>query len=120
MHPLASNRYLWLIVPLVAFGGIVISQSLQSAGVVVSGSVMFLPVDPGVWGNIIGSFIIAGIAYIKPRRDLVSLLTPVYAVIIFLADDQIRGLLVLQVMYAITLTILAIRLEKLYSGGVPR
>ena len=116
MHPLASHRYLWLIVPLVAFGGVVISLSLQSASVDVSGSVAFLPVDPGVWGNIIGSFIIAGIAYIKPRRDIVSLLTPVYALIIFLADDQIRGLLVLQVMYAITLTILAIRLEKLYSG----
>jgi hypothetical protein len=116
MHPLATNRFLWLIVPLVAFGGIVISQSMQSVGVVFPESVFYLPVDPGVWGNIVGSFLIAGIAYIKPRRDIVSLLTPIYAVIIFLADDQIRGLLVLQVMYAFTLTIMAIRLEKLYSG----
>lgn len=72
--------------------------------------------DPGTfyWGCIAGSFVLAYLAYCKKKQDFVSLLTPVYAIIIFLGLE-IQPNLYTQALYAGSLTILLIRLHANFS-----
>lgn len=72
--------------------------------------------DPGsfFWGCIAGSFVLAYLARIKKKLDIVSLLTPVYAVIIFMGLE-ISPNMVLQTLYAASLTILLYRLHTQFS-----
>ena len=72
--------------------------------------------DPGnfYWGCIAGSFVLAYLARIKKKLDIVSLLTPVYAVISFMGLE-IQPNMVLQTLYAASLTILIYRLHKQFS-----
>lgn len=72
--------------------------------------------DPGsfIWGAIAGSFVLAYLAFIKKKRDIVSLLTPVYAMIIFTGLELPSNLL-LQILFAASLTILVVRLHIRFS-----
>ncbi|WFN35486.1 hypothetical protein L1S32_05090 [Methanogenium sp. S4BF] len=99
-------EYAWLSVPVIAFAGIVIGIILPVN--ILSGSV-------GVWGCIISSFILCGIALLKPKRDLVSLLVPLFAIIIFNPWSEFTTGPIMQILFAATITIIAVRLEKNYS-----
>lgn len=72
--------------------------------------------DPGsfIWGAIAGSFVLAYLAFIKKKRDIVSLLTPVYAMIIF-TGLEIPSNILLQILFAASLTILVVRLHIRFS-----
>jgi len=72
--------------------------------------------DPGsfFWGCIIGSFILAYLSRIKKKLDIVSLLTPVYALISFMGLE-IKPNMILQTLYAASLTILIYRLHMQFS-----
>lgn len=99
----------WISVPAVSLGAVAVSVVLVYLQV--SGSYL-----PGILGCVVASFILAGIALLKPRRDIVSLLAPMYAIIIFnpFGGFNIEGIM-LQLLYAITITAVAYRLEKRYS-----
>ncbi|HWQ66439.1 MAG TPA: hypothetical protein VN372_06175 [Methanospirillum sp.] len=104
-----SNReqILTYIVLFLLWGGIIVSIFLAFAGITS---------DPGsfFWGCLAGSVVLSYLAYIKKKMDIVSLLTPVYAVIIFLGLE-IPVNLGLQIMFAGSLTILIIRLHTRFS-----
>jgi hypothetical protein len=106
-------RYIWLSVPLFAFGGIILSLILFWAGILPEGTAGLL--NPGITGNVIGSFILAYFAIRKQTKDIVALFVPVYAVIILLLDEYTGKMLLLQVLYAASLLILVIRLEKKFT-----
>jgi hypothetical protein len=100
----------WLGVPIISLGGVLLGSIL---GLTDAPSILM---NPGIIGCIIGSFLLAGIAYLKPRRDLVSLLAPMYAIIIFNPYSEFgKDEIALQALYAITLTAVAYRLEKRFS-----
>ena len=107
MNPLHNER-IWLLVPIVSIGGVLLG--------LLPGTTFLLP--PGVWGCVIGSFLLAYLALRKPKKDLVALLTPVYAVLIF-ADESFRALIVLPILYAASLTILVLRLNARFSTPDP-
>ena len=70
------------------------------------------PTSPfGAIGCVLGSIAIAVLALRKKKKDIVSLCTPIFAVIIFITPWRPPDLL-MQVLYAATLTALVIRLEK--------
>ncbi len=93
----------WVLVPAISFGSTLIG-----------GMLTFLIV--GTAGSIIASILLAYLAYLKPRKDIVSLLTPLYAVLIFLNDSFDPALLLpIQILYAASLTILVIRLNARFS-----
>lgn len=108
------SKRLWAVVPAVAFGGVLVSV----AALLASGESVMNVYHPywavGKWGCIIASFILAYVAYQKKRKDLVSLLAPLYAVLIFLTGDFSGGP-IMQAVYAATITILAVRLEKRFE-----
>ena len=100
---------LWIAVPAVSFGGIGIELLLASGGFPYA-------VWAGIAGCVAASFILFYQAYLKPRRDIVSLFVPLYAVLIFIVPNEIRSLVIVQALYAATITVLAVRLEKLFNA----
>ncbi len=101
LQKFAQNRYAWLLVPLTTFGGIALRYLGDSYLI-------------GVLGCLLGAFIIAGLAYLKPRRDVVSLFAPVYAVIIFYGLENAPTDVTLW-LFAASISALAIRLQKRFS-----
>ncbi len=58
------------------------------------------------------------LAFLKKRRDIVSLCVPIFAVIIFITPMvtlETRPGLLMEVLYAATLTALLVRLEKRFA-----
>jgi hypothetical protein len=102
-----GRRHLWILVPALAWGGIL-------AGFLLPFSPPLLPF--GSLGCVLGSFAIAALAFARKRKDIVSLCTPIFAVIIFVVPLETRPGLLMQVLYAATLTALVIRLEKRFSN----
>ncbi len=66
------------------------------------------------WGGIAGSFTLAYLAYNKKKQDFVSLLTPIYAIIIFLGLE-IQPTILTQILYVGSLTVLLYRLHANFS-----
>lgn len=100
-------HYAWTSVPVISFAGIIIT-------------IVFIN-DPilmyaGMVGCLIASFALALIAYFKPKKDIVSLLAPLYALIIFNPWSEFSRGLVMQIMYAVTILVITWRLEKKFNG----
>jgi len=95
-------KYAWVSAPIIAFAGIALGMIIDMNTI-------------GIGGCIISSFILCGIALLKPKRDLVSLLVPLFAIIIFNPWSEFSTGLTMQILFAATVTIIAIRLEKRYS-----
>ncbi|MDK2862497.1 MAG: hypothetical protein PWQ46_207 [Methanomicrobiaceae archaeon] len=100
---------LWMAVPAVSFGGIGVGLLLME---VVEFSYGFWA---GIAGCVIASCLLFYQAYSKPRRDLVSLFTPLYAVLIFLLPNEVGSMVIVQVVFAATISLLSVRVEKLFN-----
>jgi hypothetical protein len=96
-------------VPLIAFGVTGIGILLWSAG---------YPVDFQYTsiGCMISSFILAYLAWIRPRKDIVALSTPIYGIVFLATPIEAAAGAVLQLLYAAGLTVLLIRLKRRFSG----
>lgn len=117
-------KYAWVSAPIIAFAGIAIgilsiwisNPDISLIGIIIGeitkDSVL---ASAGIWGCIISSFIVCGIALLKPRRDLVSLLVPIFAILIFNPWSEFNTGLMMQILFAATITVIAVRLEKRYS-----
>ena len=95
-------KYAWVSAPIIAFAGIAVGTLLDINAI-------------GIGGCIISSFIICGIALLKPKRDLVSLLVPLFAILIFNPWSEFTTGPIMQILFAATITVIAVRLEKRYS-----
>jgi hypothetical protein len=95
-------------VPVLCFGGAALGMLLWQGGYIR---------DPGsfYWGSLAGSVLLAYLAWQKPRRDIVSLLAPLYAVIIFLVPLENKPTVLLQLLFGASLTVLVVRLNLLFS-----
>lgn len=98
------ERFFSILVLLFAWGGIGIGYLLNSMGLIE---------NPGsfVWGSVFGSVALCLLALLFEKKDIVSILTPVYAVIIFFSMELPLTIL-LQFLYALTLTAMLWRLVK--------
>jgi uncharacterized membrane protein YjjP (DUF1212 family) len=101
------EQILSILVLFLLWGGVAAAVLLSQGGIID---------DPGTffWGCILGSFVDAYLAYGKKKRDIVSMLTPVYAIIIFMGLE-LAPTLFLQVLYAGSLTVLLYRLHMNFS-----
>ncbi|NMB78589.1 MAG: hypothetical protein GYA23_05790 [Methanomicrobiales archaeon] len=69
-------------------------------------------------GCVIGSLILAYLAWIRPQKDIVALSTPIYSFLFFVAPSDVSVTIFLELLYAVSLTILLIRLN-LRFGEAP-
>jgi hypothetical protein len=100
--------HLSLLVIFLAWGGIALAVLLQYAGIVSNAG--YHP-----WGCILASFAIAYLAYIKPRKDIVTLCTPIYAIAIFLGFEAADPSILIHIIYTITLMAMLLRLHLYFS-----
>jgi hypothetical protein len=97
-----------IAVPAFSFGGTGIGILLENLGYIEDAGLFF-------WGCLIGAFLLAYLAWGKPRKDIVSLLAPMYAVIIFFATWEMKPTVILQILFNISLTVLVVRLNRRFS-----
>lgn len=100
---LGGRLHAWIIVPALAWGGIITGLLLPFP----------LPfISPGSLGCVLASIAIAWIALTRSRKDIVSLCTPIFAALIFVFPLEAAPGLPMQLLYAATITGLVVRLEK--------
>ncbi|MCK9579898.1 MAG: hypothetical protein M0Q92_05540 [Methanoregula sp.] len=110
--PKNPHRWLELGVPLLSFGG---------AFVAILAGILNFTLDyhyPAI-GCVIASAILAYLAWIRPKKDIVAISTPIYAFIFFLVPSDSSVGIVLQLLYATSLTILLIRLKRRFGNIAP-
>ncbi|HOT95407.1 MAG TPA: hypothetical protein PK089_09510 [Methanoregulaceae archaeon] len=102
------DRLLAVSIPVLAFGGIPVAIALARSGWID---------DPGrfAWGCVCASLLLAYLAYLKPKKDIVSLLVPFFALLIFIVPMEITPTVLTQVLFAATLTALVVRLQLRFS-----
>jgi multidrug transporter EmrE-like cation transporter len=100
--------HLWITVPAVSFVGIGLGLLLLSYNIPYA-------IWIGAAGCVAASFILFYQAYTKPRRDIVSLFVPLYAFLIFIVPNEFDSGPIMQVIFAATITVLAIRVEKKFN-----
>ncbi len=105
-----SYLLLELGVPLFSFGGVFLSILFQKLGISLDFHYM-------AFGCVIASCILAYLAWIRPKKDIVALTTPIYALIFFIVPTDNETGILLQLLYAVSLTILLVRLK--YRFGKP-
>ena len=104
------ERYLEIAIPVASFGATFIGFLLWKLGFEIN--FQFFAA-----GCLIGSCLLAYLAWIRPKKDIVALSTPIYAIIFFVVPTEYTVGITIQVLYAISLTILLIRLK--YRFGKP-
>ena len=99
-----KQQYLEFAVPLLSFGVTLLGVLLWQMGIEINFQFF-------AFGCVLGSCILAYLAWIRPKKDIVALSTPIYAFIFFVVPtDYISGL-TLQLLYAASLTLLLVRLK---------
>jgi hypothetical protein len=97
-----------IAIPVISFGGTGLGVLLEWQGFIADAGSFY-------WGALAGSFLLAYLAWIKPRKDIVSLLAPLYGVIIFVIPLEMKPTVLLQLLFDASLTILVIRLNIRFS-----
>ncbi len=109
-----GNPHLWLelAVPLFSFGG--------AAAAILAG-MEGIPLDfhyPAL-GCVIASCVLAYLAWLRKKKDIVALSTPIYAFIFFIVPTDIALGIILMLLYAVSLTILLVRLKLRFGRTAP-
>jgi hypothetical protein len=78
---------------------------------------LFLDFHIPALGCVLASFSLAYLAWIRPKKDIVALSTPIYSIIFFIVPTDYSVGILLQLLYAVSLTLLLVRLK--YRFGKP-
>lgn len=107
----AREQYLELAVPIIAFG-------ITGTGILLWGAGYPVDFQYVSIGCTISSFILAYLAWIRPRKDIVALSTPIYGIVFLAAPIEAAAGAVLQLLYAAGLTVLLFRLKRRFSADL--
>lgn len=99
---------LFILVPLLSFGGLLLGIALVNAGIISDAADFY-------WGSVASSLVLGFLALIKPRKDIVSLCAPMFALFVFIVPLETKPSLLLQGLYAASITALAVRLHLRFS-----
>lgn len=111
VQPDTLNKWLEYAVPVLSFGGALFAVIFWITGAEIDFRITIL-------GCVFSSWILAYLAWIRPKRDIVALSTPIYSIIFLGFPIENFSAVVLEVLYALSLTILLVRLK--YRFGNPR
>jgi hypothetical protein len=107
-----SNSHIWLElgVPLLSFGGAALAVIFWTTGATTDFRLSIL-------GCVLSSWLLAYLAWIRPKKDIVALTTPVYSFIFLAVPTDNFSAVILELLYAVSLTLLLVRLK--YRFGKP-
>ncbi|PKL58156.1 MAG: hypothetical protein CVV34_03815, partial [Methanomicrobiales archaeon HGW-Methanomicrobiales-5] len=102
-----NQQYLELAIPVLSFGATFVGVLLVQMGFeIAQTNFQYFAI-----GCVMGSCLLAYLAWCRPRKDIVALSTPIYGIVFFISPiDYLPGL-ILQMLYSVSLTILLIRLK---------
>jgi len=100
------------LVPAFSFGGAAIAILFEIQGI---------PLDfhYPAFGCVIASVILAYLAWLRPKKDIVALSTPIYSVIFFIVPSDFSIGILLLLLYSVSLTALLIRLKYRFGSNAP-
>ncbi|MDO9549708.1 MAG: hypothetical protein Q7J03_01920 [Methanoregula sp.] len=98
------NRMFGCAVPLLSFGGAIL-------GIVIWMNNITVDIRISIIGCMLASCVLAYLAWIQPRKDLVALTTPLYSIVFMRYSLDDVTTIVLEMLYAMCLTILLVRLK---------
>lgn len=102
------NRRLEYLVPLLSFGGALF-------GIVIWNYDIAIDVHISIIGCLLASCVLAYLAWLRPRKDLVALTTPLYSIIFLGFPLDALATVILEVLYAVSLSILLVRLKRRFG-----
>lgn len=100
-----DDRYIPYLVPALSFGGLALGLGLQAAGIIRDAGDFW-------YGSFAASLLLGYLAYRKPRKDIVSLCAPLFGFLIFVTPLETKPGVLLQILFAISITALVIRHER--------
>jgi len=109
----AAERPYWqleLAVPLLSFGGALLAIVFWISNAQVD---IRIPIV----GCVLASWALAYLAWIRPKKDIVALTTPIYSLILISVPTDIFSAVFLQVLYAVSLTLLLVRLKYRFGAA---
>jgi hypothetical protein len=106
-----THRWLEYAVPLLGFGGALLAILFWITDAQVDYRI-------SIFGCVFSSCVLAYLAWIRPKKDIVALSTPIYSFIFLGFPLEPFSVVVLDMLYAISLTALLVRLK--YRFGVSR
>ena len=98
------NRWLELAVPLLSFGGALLTIIFWISNTPLDFRISIL-------GCVLASWVLAYLAWIRPKKDIVALSTPLYSFIFIAVPTDVFSSVILELLYAASLTILLVRLK---------
>jgi hypothetical protein len=101
-------RGLSLAVPAVSFGSIILNVFLLEMGLITD-------IGPFGAGQFVASILLAILAWTMPRKDIVSLMAPIYALLIFVVPLDLKPNVLTQILFAASISVLVIRLNRSFS-----
>ena len=104
-----SHRWLEIAVPLLSFGGALIAILLWALSVQTDLRITIL-------GCVLASWVLAYLAWIRPKKDIVSLTTPIYSFVFLAVPTDNFSVIILELLYAASLSILLLRLKYRFSA----
>ncbi|MEN6444363.1 MAG: hypothetical protein ABFC71_11520 [Methanoregula sp.] len=105
------NKTLEYAVPVLGFGGAL-------SGIIVWMLNVAVDIRISIIGCVFASWVLAYLAWIRPKKDIVALSTPIYSLIFLGFPVDNFSSVVLELLYAASLTILLVRLKLRF--GAPR
>ena len=103
------NKWLEYLVPLLSFGGALVGIFFWITTASVDYRISIL-------GCVLASWVLAYLAWMRPKKDIVALSTPIYSFIFLAVPTDNFSAVVLEVLYAVSLTILLIRLKSRFGA----
>lgn len=103
------ERWLEVAVPLLSFGGALIAILLWTLSVRTDLRITIL-------GCVLASWILAYLAWIRPKKDIVALTTPIYSFVFLAVPTDNFSVIILELLYAASLSILLLRLKYRFSA----
>jgi hypothetical protein len=107
-----SHRWLELAVPLLSFGGAFLAINFWITNALLDFRISIL-------GCVFASWVLAYLAWIRPRKDIVALSTPIYSFIFIAVPTDVSSSIVLELLYAASLTVLLVRLKRQFGSSAP-
>lgn len=100
------------LVPLLAFGSTILGIVLWNAG-------LLEEIQYAGAGGFLASCLLAYLAWLRPRRDIISLSTPIYGFIFMVTPIDYTGGIAFHLLYACGLTLLVVRLHRRFGTATP-
>jgi hypothetical protein len=105
------HRLMEIGVPLLSFGGAALAVIFWTTGSTIDFRLSIV-------GCVLGSWLLAYLAWIRPKKDIVALSTPVYSFIFLAVPTDNFSAVILELLYALSLTILLVRLKYRFGRAV--